>query len=94
MNILEEFLQKMSAMREGRERSSSNSVATKLLRAWFCILIFLLSFVLLVTVSFRLDISIFYNSNQSGRGLFVIKLIRLDPKLSLCNFHLICFYCL
>lgn len=51
MNILEKFLQKMSGIGEGRERSSNDSVATKFLRAWFFSLILLLSFVLVVTVS-------------------------------------------
>lgn len=67
----DEHFRKVPAKNEwnGRtERSSNNSVATKLLRAWFCTLIFLLSFVLLVTVSFCVDISRFYNSNQTGRG--------------------------
>lgn len=94
MNILEEFLQKTSGMREGRERSSNDSVATKLLSASFCTSVFLLSFVLSVTFSFCLDISRFCSFNRSGRGLYVIKLVRLDPNLSLCNFNLMYFYCL
>lgn len=66
-------------------------------RAWVCTLIFLSSFALLVTVSFCLDISRFYNSrfyNSTTRvvgGPFVIKLIRFDPKLALCNSHLMSF---